>query len=333
MGLIPEESLLLNLIVIAIAFVILSKTADFLVDGAIGIAYEFRVPKILIGIVLVGFATTAPEFTVSLISSLEGFPEIALGNAVGSVIADNAFALALGIIVAPAAIGVHSRTLTIYGLFLLAVSVLTFVLVLDGAISRGEGLLLLVLMVGYLAFMFLDEKKRRRVGLDDHISEDLDDQRKPGTLKQQIARFLIGVVGIIIASRFLVDSAVNTAKIFRVSEAVIGLTIVAIGTSLPEIATCIVASRKGHGDLAFGNILGANLLNLLWIIGVAATARPIGVSQKMIFFSFPSMLFFVMLLLVFAWTGFKLRRWEGLVLFGCYIVYTALVIVVLYVNA
>lgn len=333
MGVIPEGSLLLNLIVIVIAFVILSKSAVFLVDGAVAIAYEFRLPKIIIGIVLVGFATTTPEFTVSLISSLEGFPEIALGNAVGSVIADNAFALALGIIVAPAAISVHSRTLKIYGLFLLAVSVLTFVLVLNGAISRGEGLLLLILMVGYLVFMFLDEKKRRRDGLDDHISEEIDDHRKPGSLMLQIARFLIGLVGIVIASRFLVDSAVNTAKIFRVSEAVIGLTIVAIGTSLPEIATCIVASRKGHGDLAFGDILGANLLNLLWIIGAAATARPIIVSQKVIFFSFPSMLFFVLLLLVFAWTGFKLERWKGVVLFGCYLVYTALAIVVLYLNA
>jgi len=333
MGVIPEESLLLNLIVIGIAFVILSKSADFLVDGAVAIAYELRVPKIIIGIVLVGFATTTPEFTVSLISSLEGFPEIALGNAVGSVIADNAFALALGIIVAPAAISVHSRTLTIYGFFLLAVSVLTFVLILNGVISRGEGLLLLMLMVGYLAFMFLDEKKRRRNSLDDHISEEIDEHRKPGSLMQQIARFLIGIVGIVIASRFLVDSAVNTAKIFRVSEAVIGLTIVAIGTSLPEIATCIVASRKGHGDLAFGDILGANLLNLLWIIGAAATARPIIVSQKVIFFSFPSMLFFVVLLLVFARTGFKLERWKGVVLFGCYLVYTALAIVVLYLNA
>jgi cation:H+ antiporter len=333
MEFIPEESLLINLIVIAIAFVILSKSASFLVDGAVGMAYEFRLPKMIIGIVLVGFATTAPEFTVSLISSLEGYPEIALGNAVGSVIADNAFALSMGILVAPAAISVHSRTLSIYGLFLLAVSVLTFVLVLNGVISRVEGLILLVLLVGYLAFMFWDEKRRRRNGLDDHVNEDLEEHRKPGTLAHQIGRFLIGVVGIIIASRFLVDSAVNTAKIFHVSEAVIGLTIVAIGTSLPEIATCIVASRKGHGDLAFGDILGANLLNLLWIIGAAATARPISVSQKVIFFSFPSMLFFVLLLLVFTWTGFKLEKWEGVVLFVCYIAYTGLAIVLLYLNA
>jgi cation:H+ antiporter len=333
MGIIPEDSILLNLVTIAIAFAILTKSADFLVDGAVGIAYEFRLPKMIIGIVLVGFATTAPEFTVSLISSLEGLPEIALGNAVGSVIADNAFALALGIIVAPTAISVHSRTLKIYGLFLLGVSVLSFVLVMNGVISRAEGILLLVLMVGYLAFTYMDEKRRRRERLDDHIAEEIEEHRKPGTISQQILRFSAGVIGIIIASRFLVDSAVNTAKIFGVSEAVIGLTIVAVGTSLPEIATCIIASRKGHGDLAFGDILGANLLNLLWIIGAAATANPISVTQKVIFFSFPSMLFFVLLLLVFTWTGYRLERWEGVVLFMCYLVYTALAILFLYVYA
>jgi cation:H+ antiporter len=332
MQLIPETGLWANLLVILASFVLLSKSADFLVDGSVGIAFFLKVPKMIIGIVLVGFATTAPEFTVSFISSIEGFPEIALGNAVGSVIVDDALALALGIVLAPVAIQINSRILKIYGVFLLFVAILSFVFVSNGVITQWEGLILLFLLVCYLLFTYLDEKRRRRENLDDHVGEELLEHRKPGSLFKQIMRFLIGVAGVIVASRFLVDAAVNTAKIFAVSEAVIGLTIIAIGTSLPEIATCVIASRKGHGDLAFGDILGANLLNLMWIIGAAATANPIRVSQRVILFSFPSMLFFTGLLLLFTWTGFKLEKWEGAVLLILYGVYTTLAVVLLYMS-
>lgn len=327
MGIIPANNLLLNLLVIAVSFLILAKSADFLVEGAVGIAAKLRVPEIVVGIVLVGFATTAPEFTVSLISAIEGYPEIALGNAVGSVIADNALALALGILVAPAAIIIHSRILSIYGIFLLCVSVLAFGLALDRRISRLDGIILLILLVAYLSFVFFDRKKSAEI-----VQEDTEEQGKMPRLSLQILQFGVGVGGIILAGRFLVDAAVNIAAIFNVAEAVIGLTIVAIGTSLPEIATCIVACRRGHGDLAFGDILGANLLNILWIIGAAATANPITVSHKMVVFSFPSMLFFVVVLLYFSKTGSKLSKWEGFALLGLYGLYTALAIHILYVQ-
>ncbi len=325
MSLIPPDSPLANIAIILAAFFVLAKSADFLVDGAVGIAAKMRIPKIIIGIVLVGFATTAPEFTVSVISAIEGFPEIALGNAVGSVLADNAFALSLGAIVAPSAILIHARTLRIYGSFLLAVSLLVFGLALDGSISRFEGVILLVLLLLYLGFVFYDQKKR-----PGDVTEEVVEHLKTGSIVAQVVRFGIGLGGVIIASRFLVDSAVNMAAIFRVSEAVIGLTIVAIGTSLPEIATCIIASRKGHGDLAFGNILGADLLNVLWIIGAAATANPITVSLQVVMFSFPCMLFFIIVMRVFASTGRKLDRWEGFAMLALYMVYIALAIQFLY---
>jgi len=336
MDFIPESNLIINLTVLGISFVILTKSADFLVDGAVAIAAILKVPKILIGIVLVGFATTAPEFTVSLISAVKGLPEIALGNAIGSVIVDDAFALGLGIIVAPAAIIVESKTLKRIGLFLICIYILAFILAFTGIgnesiIERWEGILLLVILACYLVLVILSERKRRNKERNSHIADEVDEYIKPGGILKQFLRFLAGVAGIIVASNFLVESAENIASIFHVSEAIIGLTIVAIGTSLPEIATCVVASRKGHGDLALGDILGADILNILWIIGAASTANPIKVSNDLILFSFPSMFIIVGTMLLFARLGYKLEKWKGIVLVSLYIIYLCIAIVLFFI--
>jgi cation:H+ antiporter len=331
MGFLPETNLYLNFAVLAVCFFILTKSADALVDGAVGIAIKLNVPKIIIGIILVGFATTAPEFTVSMISALSGLPEIALGNAVGSVIADTGLALALGILVAPAAIPVNIRTANVYNFFLLGVSILAFVFVFNGTISRPEGVILISLLGFYIAYLVIDERRRRNSDQTTEINGEITEHIRTGTLAAQGLRFLAGVAGVVVASWFLVDSAENIALFFGAPNAVVGLTIVAIGTSLPEIATAITASKKGHGDLALGDILGANLLNILWIIGTAATARPIHVSRTVILFSFPTLLFFVIILLVFTWIGQKLETWKGVVLLILYVIYLSLTIVLFYV--
>jgi cation:H+ antiporter len=328
---IPEGNLLINLAILAASFYLLTKSADFLVDGSVAIAIILRIPKIVIGIVLVGFATTAPEFTVSLISALRGLPEIALGNAIGSVIVDDAFALGLGIIVAPVAIMVESKILKRFGLFLIAIDIIAFIMAINGTFERWEGIILLVILAGYLVWVFLSEKKRRDDNKSTVFENEVEEHIKPGGLLKQFGRFLIGVGGVIIASDFLVESARNIAGIFRVSEAIIGLTIVAIGTSLPEIATAIVASRKGHGDLALGDILGADILNILWIIGAASTANPITVSQNMIFFSFPAMFIIVGTMLLFARMEYKLQTWKGVVLVALYGVYLTLAILLFFI--
>jgi cation:H+ antiporter len=328
---IPEGNILINLAILAGSFYLITKSADFLVDGSVAIAIILKIPKIVIGIILVGFATTAPEFTVSLISALRGLPEIALGNAIGSVIVDDAFALGLGVIVAPVAIMVESKVLKRFGLFLVAIDIIAFFLALNGTIERWEGIILLVILAGYLVWVFATEKKRRDEKKDDVFNDEVEEHIKPGGLLKQFGRFLIGVAGVIIASDFLVESARNIAGIFRVSEAIIGLTIVAIGTSLPEIATAVVASRKGHGDLALGDILGADILNILWIIGAASTANPITVSQNMIFFSFPFMMVIVGTMLLFARMGYMLHRWKGIVLVTLYGIYLTLAIVLFFI--
>lgn len=324
MHIIPD-SLFFHFLSLLVSFLILAKSADFLVDGAVGIASVLKIPKMVIGVILVGFATTAPEFTVSLLSAIRGFPEIALGNALGSVIVDDALALALGIVVAPTAIRVEKKSLRWFGIFLISIDILSFLLSLNGIINRLEGLLLLSILVIYLFVVFHVERKRRKAGVaEDEEDGSLEEYTKSGGLLKQALRFLLGVGGVVLASQFLIDSSIFIAGFFGASKAFIGLTVVAIGTSLPEIVTCITAARKGHGDLAFGDIIGADILNVLWIIGAASLANPIHVEPDMILFAFPWMLFVVATMLSFAWWGYKLQRWKGFVLIAIYFVYLGL---------
>lgn len=346
MQLIPlPDNLAVNVVVIVLAFGVLSFCADFLVDGAVGIAQRLRVPKIVIGIVLVGFATTSPELTVSLLAALRGHPELALGNAIGSVIVDDAVALGLGIVVAPVAIAVDSKVLKTTGLFLAAVAVVSFALAANGTVSRLEGVALLAIHVAYLTAVLIAEGRRRRrrraaaggepaaagAGPEDAEAE-AEDHGKPGGLGIQVLRLAGGVAGIVLASELLVESATFVARVVGASEAIIGLTIIAIGTSLPEIATSISASRRGHGDLALGNILGADILNLLWIIGASALANPIRVDRDIVFFSFPWMLLIVGTMLLLCRIGYRLPRWKGLLLVGLYLIYLTMTIVIFYLN-
>ncbi|MBN2050871.1 MAG: calcium/sodium antiporter [Spirochaetales bacterium] len=333
------DNIVIHFVILAGSFFLLSKSADFLVDGSVGIAAKLKVPKMIIGIVLVGFATTAPEFSVSVLSALKGHPEIALGNAVGSVIADDALALALGIIVAPVALKVDSRILKSAGIFLICIDLIGFGLAANGVISRLEGLLLVAILAGYLAFVVLSEKKRKAAAgaaaetEEAEEIEEVDEHIKPGKLSLQFFRFGIGVAGVLIASEFLVDSSLFIARFFGVPEVIIGLTMIAIGTSIPEIATCIVASRKGHGDLALGDIIGADILNILWIVGAAAVANPIVVDRNIMFFAFPVMILVVLVMLLLARAGYTLQRWKGFLLLGLYGLYLTATVIFFYLPS
>ena len=324
------EILWVNLLVFAGTLYVLAKSADFLVDGAVGIAVHFNMPKMLIGIVLVGFATTAPEFVVSLLSAIRGMPEIALGNAIGSVVADDAFALALAIIIAPVAIKVDSKILKTTGLFLIGIDIFAFFMSLGGVISRFEGIIFVSLLIVYLIVVFYSQKKQRgkakaaAKSTAKHEVEEVEEHMKKGSVGIQFLRFGGGVAGVVLASEFLIDSSINIAHHFGIPEVVIGLTIIAIGTSLPEIATCIIAARKGHGDLALGDIIGADILNVLWIIGMASIAKPIQVAPEVIHFSFPAMIIIVGTMLLLSRHKYTLHRWKGFVLISMYVVYLVL---------
>lgn len=320
MGFLPDN-LLVNIGVLVVAFVLLSKGADYLVNGSVGVAYRLRIPKVIIGIVLVSFGTTTPEFTVSVISALNGHAEIALGNAVGSVIVNVAIALALGVIVSRVVFRIDRAAYRSVGVAFALAAGVTFVLALDGTINRIEGGVLLAGLAAYLSYLVITESRRRKFGAGAESSDHTKGHIPEGSLLKHVLVFAGGLVVVIASSRLLVESAINIAQHFHVSETIIGLTVIAIGTSLPEVATCIVASRGGHGDLAFGDVMGANILNLLWIVGGASVAHPIVVSMREIYFMFPAMLGFVGLMFLLARSGYRLSKASGVLLVSLYVVY------------
>jgi cation:H+ antiporter len=311
--------------VMIVAFALLFKCADFFIQGASAIAEILDIPKMVVGIVLVGLATTAPEFGVSVMASFLGKPEFALGNAVGSVICDDGIALALAAVLAPTLIFVNCRMLKILGPFLLAIDFIAFGLARDGVISRIDGLILLTLLGVYFLLifkvrLFRSVQHREKNGETNH-KKSHEFMEKKLQLKRPVSLFGIGLIGVVLTTRGVIWSAENIAIHFSVSEIVIGATVLAIGTSLPEISTCIMASLRGEGEIAVGDIIGADVLNILWIIGMASVVKPIQVELDIINFTFPFMIFIVLIMLVSMRIGCRLTKIKGIILFAIYLVY------------
>ena len=313
----------------------MAKSADIFVDSAVGIAEMLRVPKMIIGIVLVGFATTAPEFAVSVQSAYLGHPEIALGNAVGSVICDDGLAMALAAIVASTPVLIDPRILKSAGIFLLSVYGLTYIMAINGIFSRSEGLVLVGILAGYIAYLFVTTKRGANTPTsltgttDEHGLDTTLAQPDPG-LRRQFIWFALGLAGVIISSRLIIWACLHIAEYFQIPKVVIGLTVIAIGTSLPEIGTCIAAARKGQGEIAAGDIIGADILNILWIIGVSSVVNPMHVSRRIIHFMFPWMLVIVITMLLFMRIGYRMGKPKGIVLLSLYAVYMLMTVTFFY---
>lgn len=310
------------------AFAVLFKCADLFVEGAARIATILNIPKLVIGIVLVGLATTAPEFAVSVIAAIRGLPEIALGNAVGSVICDDGIALPLAAILAPTVIFVNCRMLRVIGAFLLGIDFLAFFLARDGLVTRIEGLILVALLTVYFFLLFKFRRFQPSQTGDNPAGQE---QRPKGltsedrqNLKQPVLKLALGFIGVALTAEVIVRSAEYIARYFSIPEIIIGSTVVAIGTSLPEISTCITAALKREGEIAVGNILGADVLNILWIIGVASVTRPIHVDRDIINFKFPYMILVVAVMLILLRIGCRLDRYKGFILIGFYVGYLVL---------
>jgi cation:H+ antiporter len=308
-----------------VSFAILAKCADWLVEGAIGISQRLHMPPILIGIVVVSLGTTAPELAVSVQAALRGEAAMALGNAVGSVIYDDGLALALAALLAPAPILINRTVLRSSAIFLIIVDIIGYALCLDGTLSRGEGGVLVLGFVGYLVYSYLEQKRGKGEGqeLPEEVTEEA--QRSWGKI---LLFFAGGLVGVVFSSEWIVESASVVGLELGVPIEIVALAAVALGTSVPEVATCIIAARKGQGGLAVGNILGADILNICWIAGASAVVNPLVVQKDVINFMFPSMLVIVFSMLAMMRMGHRLVRWNGLVLLALLVVYLALLFVV-----
>lgn len=295
--------MILPVIAVVIGLVVLVWSADKFVDGAVGIAKFCGMSTLLIGMVIVGFGTSAPEMVVSALSAMQGNPELALGNAYGSNIANIALILGVTAVIMPVLVKREAlkRDLSV----LLVVTALTIGLLLDGDVSRMDGVILLLVFAAVMGFNIWSElhAKKKVAGEDtsDVIESDADNgAEKDMSLGKSIFWLVFGLVLLVLSSRALVWGACDIARALGVSDLLIGLTIVAVGTSLPELASSIVAARKGEDDLAFGNIVGSNLFNTLAVVGIAATIAPMpSFDANVLARDLPVMVVLTVLLLLF----------------------------------
>ena len=307
---------------VALGLALLVWSADRFVEGSASTARHFGMPPLLIGMVIVGFGTSAPEMVVSALAASQGNPGIALGNAYGSNIANIALILGLTALISPLA--VHSQVLRKELPILTAVTALAAYQLWDGELTRFDSLVLLGVFGGLMAWTIWQGLRKKADALGNEMERELEVHAMP--IGRAIFWLAVGLVLLIASSRILVWGAVEIAHGFGVSDLIIGLTIVAVGTSLPELASSVVAARKGEHDIALGNILGSNLFNTLAVVGIAGTIRPMTVSREVFSRDILVMVVLTLSLFVIGY-GFRgpgrINRFEGAALLAGYMGYTA----------
>ena len=309
-------------------FVLLVLGAESLVRGASKIAAAVGISPLIIGLTVVSFGTSAPELAVSAGSALHGNADIAVGNVVGSNILNILFILGLSSLFIP--LVVHQQIVRLDVPIMIGASLLTMLFAWDGNIRWWEGAILLAVGIWYIVFLIRLSKKEKNKGVLEDYEAEYGEKNKPkkGRAWVQPMFVLAGLGLLLLGSKFLVEAAVNIAQAYGVSELIIGLTIIAIGTSLPEAATSIIASVRKAEDIAVGNAVGSNIFNLLFILGLTAIIAPGGVpvNRAAIDFDIPFMTAVAVACLPFFLHGYRLDRWKGLVFLFYYLAYTGFLI-------
>lgn len=299
----------LQIFLLALGFFMLIKGADWFVDGAAGIAEKFKIPQLIIGLTVVAMGTSAPEAAVSISSALKESADITIGNVVGSNILNVLIILGLSAVITPLAVG---RTTIRYEIpFLLGITVLLFVQGIDGIISMLDGVIQLLFFTVYLGYLLIMAKKQ------NNEKSEVKIHRK---MWQLIFLTMLGLTLIICGSSISVDAATFIAESIGISERFIGLTIIALGTSLPELFTSISAAKKGNADIAIGNIVGSNIFNILFVVGISALIVPVPFAHSF-FFDVIIAAISSLLLLVFCLGKKKLNRLHGALMLLGYICY------------
>jgi len=319
---------ILELLFFVVAVVLIGKGADWFTEAAVKIAEATHVPKVIIGATIVSIATTLPEFSVSAIATVQKNTDMAVGNAIGSCICN------IGLILGTCTLAKSSKTdrklLTHQGMFMLAAGILVFLLTLGGKLHRWGGVILVAGLISYMYYSISTARSRRdRALLEKVVAEEGADFPARPTLTNEVMWFVIGAAFVIGGSRLLVHSGIKLAELLGVSQLIISLTVVALGTSLPEYITALTATIKGHQELSVGNIIGANILNNFWVLGGCSLIRPLGLNTKSLFlglpqtqsFDIPIMFILMTLLVAFGYSKGNLRRWQGGVLFVVYVAY------------
>lgn len=310
-------SMAVTIVLLLIGFVLLVKGSDAFVDGSSSVAKLLGVPGIIVGLTIVSMGTSAPEAAVSITAGINGSNEIAISNLVGSNSFNMLMVAGLSAAITPFMIDkiVLKRDFPIC----LGIMAVTILMCLDGVVSRLDGVIMLIIFVAYISYLIYDAVKNRKTSGEE-------DDEKPMSMTKSIIFIILGIVAVITGGQLVVNSAQKIALALGMSETLIGLTVVAIGTSLPELVTSVVAARKGHSDIAIGNVVGSSFFNLTFVMGMSSAINPIGVVPDALIDTFV-MLGVNALGFMFCITGRKFARWEGITLICIYIVYTAYLIV------
>ena len=304
--------MIVNILMIIAGVVLVLWGADRLTDGAVALAERMQIPQIVIGLTIVALGTSAPEFCVSLVSALKGTADLAVGNVVGSNIFNTMLIVGVAAMVAPMTI-LPSTIKKDVPVALVASVALTVMVLMDGDLSRVDAALL---FVGFLAFMWITLRGAK----GSHAIEQEQAAPRGYSVLKSLLLLALGLACLVVGSNIFVDGAANVAQELGVSEAVIGLTIVAGGTSLPELATSVVAARKGNSGIAIGNVLGSNVMNILLILGGAGLISPM-VVKGITIVDFSVMTGSMLLLWLFSYTKLTVARWEGAVLTAIFLGY------------
>lgn len=322
---------LINTIILIIGFVLLIKGADIFVDGSSNIAKKIGIPSVIVGLTIVSLGTSAPELAISSISAIKGNNGIAIGNVLGSNIFNTLVVLGGTATVMPLTIrkNIVKRDFLVNILVLFILYIFSFGLNFngkDGLLSRVEGLILLLLCITYIVILIRNVFKNKNSDVKDIESKNIRNIK----VGKNIIKIILGVVGIIFGGELVVNSATNIAYSIGMSEKLVGLTIIAVGTSLPELVTSIVAAIKGETEIALGNVLGSNIFNILLILGLSSTINPIVVAGNL----YIDLLFLIVVTLIIGIMIFlnkdkeinKLNRFKGIILVLLYIIYLLYII-------
>ncbi|RUO29745.1 sodium:calcium antiporter [Aliidiomarina sedimenti] len=313
---------MLNLLLVALGVLLLTTGGEALIRGALAAAQRLGVSPLLSGLLIVGFGTSAPELVVSIDAALSERPDIAVGNVVGSNIGNILLILGLCALITPLA--VRPLVLRRDAITVVAASILFLILVGGSALARWDAAILLIVLLAYLTWAYRTEQLGTAPSAELHRAEGEEVASLPRTVLWMITAIVLGLVLLIAGSQVLLRGAVGIAESFGVSEAVIGLTLVAVGTSLPELSISVIAAFRRHADVAIGNILGSNIFNLLGILGISALLQPLPVHQRILQFDQWVMLGTSLVLLLFLYTGHRLSRLEGGLLLLGYAAYVGL---------
>lgn len=320
---------LMTFVYLIAGLVLLVAGAEVLVRGAAKLAAQFGIPPLVIGLTVVAFGTSAPETAVSVQSAWNGSGDLAIGNVIGSNIANVLLILGVTALVAPLLVSRQLIRLDVP--IMIGASLVTWALAYDGSLSRLDGALLFSGVVVYTTFLIISSRREQKAEGGDEFDDEygLHETPKPHAWAINLGLVIAGLVLLVGGSHFLVEGAVQLARALGMSELVIGLTVVAIGTSLPELATSVMAAFKGERDIAVGNIVGSNIFNLLCVLGLASLVAPntIPVAANALAFDFPVMIAVAIACLPIFFSGYAINRWEGALFVGYYALYTAYLII------